>query len=653
MSACLLDCLREAHLEQYFASFVQRGVTNCEHLMALSMPDYPHFGVTTMESRVKLFKLIQIVKSVQADGIKCKHDNFQPEQNGAIKKMVSLSTDATAHATAHAVAPPPRVARKTEQKKNVEFKPGSDEPIFHCRKALNFSDVLSDDDEEEGIRIKRKVEVVSRPVPSTEPRSHPQPAPSQDSVHLSKPQINDPLPSSARGVRVVDLKPETPSNKTDKQLKKVETSSALKNQYKPLKFFVDLDEASKDEIISPPKPPLSAIMLSEPKQPSNENLVHPGKRITGVTSSNHAYFPTRSPDEKITHRQKVFHNSGYNYGLPQGNTPCSPGKRRKSDKICVCVRKRPMTTREAKRGDVDVVSMSSGKQVVVEEKKMSVDLSAYIQEHVFTFDQVFSENSSNHDVYLSAVKPLVTCVFDRGAATCFAFGQTGSGKTHTLLGSRGSSGVYQLAAADILQMIQSVQLKDLGLKLWVSFYEIYNSQLYDLLNKRKRLFVRENGKHKVCIAGLMETQVTSIKGLTEVVRYGNASRSTGASAVNPHSSRSHAILQMEVRDGREFKVGRLSFIDLAGSERATDANCQSSKQTRMEGAEINQSLLALKECIRSLDQASSYTPYRQSKLTHILRESFTGNCRTVMIANVSPTLSASDNTLNTLRYADR
>ena len=100
------------------------------------------------------------------------------------------------------------------------------------------------------------------------------------------------------------------------------------------------------------------------------------------------------------------------------------------------------------------------------------------------------------------------------------------------------------------------------------------------------------------------------------------------------------------------EIGRISFVDLAGSERASDTT-DTDKQRRMEGAEINTSLLALKECIRALGQGSAHTPFRQSKLTHVLRDSFIGNSRTVMIANISPNTSACEHTLNTLRYADR
>uniref|UniRef100_A0A8B9W820 Kinesin family member 24 n=1 Tax=Bos mutus grunniens TaxID=30521 RepID=A0A8B9W820_BOSMU len=140
--------------------------------------------------------------------------------------------------------------------------------------------------------------------------------------------------------------------------------------------------------------------------------------------------------------------------------------------------------------------------------------------------------------------------------------------------------------------------------------------------------------------------------ILQVILKGSKERSTRATGVNADSSRSHAIIQIQIKDSAKRTFGRISFIDLAGSERAADAR-DSDRQTKMEGAEINQSLLALKECIRALDQEHTHTPFRQSKLTQVLKDSFIGNAKTCMIANISPSHVATEHTLNTLRYADR
>ncbi|XP_033750004.1 uncharacterized protein LOC117334470 [Pecten maximus] len=353
--------------------------------------------------------------------------------------------------------------------------------------------------------------------------------------------------------------------------------------------------------------------------------------------------------------------SGYNYGVPKaGSIAQSVSKSRArgaeggllgDERIRVCVRKRPMNKREIKNKEEDVCKAESTTTLTVNEPKQAVDLTAYTLEHEFIFDEVFDEKCSNEDVYVRAARPLVGNIFTGGSATCFAYGQTGAGKTHTMIGSRDVPGLYLLATHDIFSIIESKQYGS-DLKVWVSFFEIYCGQLFDLLNKRNRLHAREDGSHHVCIAGLTETQVQNVAAIMQVLEYGNSVRSKGVTGVNPDSSRSHAVLQLEIRNNQDKRVGRMSFIDLAGSERASDMT-DTDRQTRMEGAEINQSLLALKECIRSIDQDSKHTPFRQSKLTHILKDSFTGNSRTCMIANFSPTNVSCEHTLNTLRYADR
>ncbi len=152
------------------------------------------------------------------------------------------------------------------------------------------------------------------------------------------------------------------------------------------------------------------------------------------------------------------------------------------------------------------------------------------------------------------------------------------------------------------------------------------------------------------IQGLTEIRVENEEQLMDVLSDGLKERTTGVTGANVDSSRSHAVLSIKIRH-RGKAYGMMSFIDLAGSERGADT-VDTDKRTRLDGAEINKSLLALKECIRAIDQDKRHTPFRGSKLTQVLKGSFIGNCRTVMIANVSPGLSCSEHTLNTMRYAD-
>ncbi|KAG0207489.1 Kinesin-like protein kif24 [Mortierella sp. GBA30] len=317
-------------------------------------------------------------------------------------------------------------------------------------------------------------------------------------------------------------------------------------------------------------------------------------------------------------------------------------------KIRVCVRKRPLSNKEIHRGEKDMANVA-GRQLAVDEPKVRLDMTKFIERHKFVFDEVFDSDATNEDVYRRTAFPLVQYLFEGGKATCFAYGQTGSGKTYTMLDDK--QGLYVLAARDIFVKLRSPENSHLS--VFIGFYEIYQGQLHDLLNNRKKLHAREDGGGSVVVAGLKEYEIVNVEGLMQVFEYGNNARSTGSTRANADSSRSHAIMQLVLKDRATKTIaGKLSFIDLAGSERGADRG-ETDVKTRMEGAEINKSLLALKECIRALDQDKKHTPFRQSKLTQVLKDSFVGNSRTCMVATISPNNSNSEHTLNTLRYADR
>jgi kinesin family protein 2/24 len=316
-------------------------------------------------------------------------------------------------------------------------------------------------------------------------------------------------------------------------------------------------------------------------------------------------------------------------------------------KICICVRKRPISSKEIARKDFDSVTCINP-YVVVHDCKFRVDgISKYLDNTSFEVDHSFHENNTTEEVYQYAVQPLVDFVIDGGRATVFAYGQTGSGKTFTMVG-------IQCQMADELFRVLESSTMHSYTQVFVSFFEIYGGRCQDLLNNRQRLNVREDGGGEVVVSDLMEVEADSAETLQRIIDSGNKNRTTHATESNDVSSRSHAICQIRLVNATTSKeVGRFSLIDLAGSERGADTKSHN-RQRQMEGAEINKSLLALKECIRALDGNTTHVPYRGSKLTLVLKDSFTRqNSRTVMIANVSPAASSADHTLNTLRYADR
>ncbi|CAK8563699.1 unnamed protein product [Lathyrus sativus] len=331
-------------------------------------------------------------------------------------------------------------------------------------------------------------------------------------------------------------------------------------------------------------------------------------------------------------------------------------------KIKVVVRKRPLNKKELAKKEDDVVTVYDNAYLTVHEPKVKVDLTAYVEKHEFCFDAVIDENVTNDEVYRVTVEPIIPTIFERTKATCFAYGQTGSGKTFTM------QPLPLRAANDLVRQLHRPVYRNQKFKLWLSYFEIYGGKLYDLLGDRKKLLMREDGRQQVCIVGLQEFEVSDVQIVKDFIEKGNAARSTGSTGANEESSRSHAILQLVVKRHNEVKesrrkndeneaksgkvVGKISFIDLAGSERGADTT-DNDRQTRIEGAEINKSLLALKECIRALDNDQIHIPFRGSKLTEVLRDSFVGNSKTVMISCISPNAGSCEHTLNTLRYADR
>ncbi|XP_072244159.1 kinesin-like protein KIF2A isoform X4 [Leuresthes tenuis] len=327
-------------------------------------------------------------------------------------------------------------------------------------------------------------------------------------------------------------------------------------------------------------------------------------------------------------------------------------------RICVCVRKRPLNKKELAVKDLDVITIPSKDVVMVHEPKQKVDLTRYLENQTFRFDYAFDDNTANEMVYRFTARPLVETIFERGMATCFAYGQTGSGKTHTMGGDFSgknqdcSKGIYALAARDVFLMLKKPTYKKLDLQVYATFFEIYSGKVFDLLNRKAKLRVLEDGKQQVQVVGLQEKEVKCTEDVLKLIEVGNSCRTSGQTSANAHSSRSHAVFQIILR--RKGKMhGKFSLIDLAGNERGADTS-SADRQTRLEGAEINKSLLALKECIRALGRNKPHTPFRASKLTQVLRDSFIGeNSRTCMIATISPGMTSCENTLNTLRYANR
>ncbi|XP_034461915.1 kinesin family member 4 [Hippoglossus hippoglossus] len=288
-------------------------------------------------------------------------------------------------------------------------------------------------------------------------------------------------------------------------------------------------------------------------------------------------------------------------------------------------------------------------------------------EKAFTYDYVFDPNAEQEEVYSTAVSPLLSGLFKGYHATVLAYGQTGSGKTFSMGGTYTSAQENDSSVGVIPRVIQRIfqeseKRKDSDFSLAVSYLEIYNEDILDLLSSSKdkpSISIREDPKDGIKIVGLTERKVFTAQEMVGCLEVGNSARTVGSTAMNAASSRSHAIftITLEQRRGTDkvdSMVSKLHLVDLAGSERQKKTKAEGDRLK--EGISINRGLLSLGNVISALGDESkknSFVPYRDSKLTRLLQNSLGGNSHTLMIACISPADSNMEETINTLRYADR
>ncbi|TPP66785.1 Kinesin protein KIF3A [Fasciola gigantica] len=281
----------------------------------------------------------------------------------------------------------------------------------------------------------------------------------------------------------------------------------------------------------------------------------------------------------------------------------------------------------------------------------------------FTFDLVFDTQSKQFDVYNKVARPIVEKVLEGYNGTIFAYGQTGTGKTYTMEGVRSVPelrGIIPNSFAHIFGAIAKAD-KNTRFLVRVSYLEIYNEEVRDLLGKDQsvRLDVKERPDIGVYVKDLSSFVVHSPNEMDKLMSYGNRNRVTGATNMNEHSSRSHAIytVTLECSENVEhekplLRQGKLHLVDLAGSER--QAKTGATGKRLQEANKINLSLTTLGNVISALvDGKSTHVPYRNSKLTRLLQDSLGGNSKTVMIANIAPSDYNYEESLSTLRYANR
>ena len=344
-----------------------------------------------------------------------------------------------------------------------------------------------------------------------------------------------------------------------------------------------------------------------------------------------------------------------------------------SECVKVVVRCRPLSTKETqnKRKKIVQVDGKSGQITIKGTKK---DQKKEIVK-TFTFDQVYDENSTQREIYENTAKPIVQSSLDGYNGTIFAYGQTGTGKSHTMEGKDDPPDLRGIIPNSCCHIFDESAKSGSTTEFLVrsSYIEIYNEEIRDLLSKnpQNKLELKENPEKGVYVKGLTAFVVKGVKEILNVITVGKRNRTVGETLMNQDSSRSHAIFMITIESstittpqgqaspGMENKesastirVGKLNLVDLAGSERQSKTGATGDRLK--EATKINLSLSALGNVISALvDGKGGHIPYRDSKLTRMLQDSLGGNTKTLMIANVGPADMNFDETLSTLRYANR
>ncbi|ELU15797.1 hypothetical protein CAPTEDRAFT_82852, partial [Capitella teleta] len=334
--------------------------------------------------------------------------------------------------------------------------------------------------------------------------------------------------------------------------------------------------------------------------------------------------------------------------------------------VTVAVRVRPFNSRELALGDTScVVSMLDNETFVNsakgEEHRFAYDYSFW------SFDNKGGDFASQEFVYESLAQPILAKAFE-GYNTClFSYGQTGSGKSYSIMGHGDEVGIVPRFSEELFQHIESSCDSNVTLNVEMSYYEIYNEKIHDLLTGPNLIGTPNIREHPVLgpyVEGLSTCVVRSFDEVEGWLNVGNKRRATASTGMNDKSSRSHSVFllvltqtQVDGEKHEHSRISKINLIDLAGSERQSTA--KTSGERLREGASINKSLHTLGKVISLLSERSTtvpkkkklFIPYRDSVLTWLLRESLGGNSKTAMLATISPASVHLEETLSTLRYA--
>lgn len=492
----------------------------------------------------------------------------------------------------------------------------------------------------------------------------------------------NPAPKETQDTIKTPAKTSWGAQKATQEENKTVSTPTRRTQFEKLSVKRDVFEklAGKDAS-KPTFPKPGSARGAKPPQMSSESGRSAGEKLL-VGGLNRHMTPASQPAQVRRPAGLMSSSTPHGGRRVEGHTPAeglskmselqTQELKMENSAVTVAVRVRPFSSREKNEKACQVIFMENQDTLVQHPDTK--------QTHKFTFDFSFcsineadASFSSQQLIYEKLARPLLERAFD-GFNTClFAYGQTGSGKSYTMMGFGEETGVIPRFCEELFSRLARSETKEMSCHLEMSYFEVYNEKIHDLLvakdeqnQKKMPLRVREHPVYGPYVADLSTNVVSSYSDIKTWLELGNKQRATAATGMNDKSSRSHSVFTLVMTQTKtEFVeeeehdhciTSRINLVDLAGSERCTSA--QTSGDRLREGASINKSLLTLGKVISSLSEQSQsrkkvFTPYRESVLTWLLKESLGGNSKTAMIATLSPAASNMEESLSTLRYAQQ
>ncbi|KAG7597862.1 Kinesin motor domain [Arabidopsis suecica] len=377
-----------------------------------------------------------------------------------------------------------------------------------------------------------------------------------------------------------------------------------------------------------------------PARPRRSPASIPMKRPETPSSSHFSASPATSSSPLLRSSPSPSTSSAAASGTAVASTKLK-------ENITVTIRFRPLSPREVNNGD-EIAWYADGDYTIRNEYNPAL---------CYGFDRVFGPPTTTRRVYDIAAQQVVSGAMSGINGTVFAYGVTSSGKTHTMHGEQRSPGIIPLAVKDVFSIIQETPEREFLLR--VSYLEIYNEVINDLLDPTgQNLRIREDAQGTY-VEGIKDEVVLSPAHALSLIASGEEHRHVGSNNVNLFSSRSHTMFTLTIEssphgkgdDGEDVSLSQLHLIDLAGSE---SSKTEITGQRRKEGSSINKSLLTLGTVISKLtDTKAAHIPYRDSKLTRLLQSTLSGHGRVSLICTITPASSTSEETHNTLKFAQR